>query len=254
MRKILNWLVTPHYCLLFGGILCFFHPFLVIANLVGYHAHKVVLEWMNYCLILNFRTAGARVRIDYDGTLPPGRPMILVSNHQSMYDIPLLLWTFRQHHPKFIAKVELSRGIPSISFALRHMGSVLIDRGSQSQAVRAIEDFGKRIAAAGYMACIFPEGTRTKDGEMRKFKRSGFVTLLKSMPDALIVPVTLDGTFKMTRYKLMPVGFGAHLSLKTLTPIEPAGLDPEVLLGLAESQIQGSLKSTRAGQSPHNYL
>ena len=63
------------------------------------------------------------------------QPYIIVCNHQSLYDIPPLIWYLRQIHPKFISKKELGRGIPSVSFNLRHGGSLLIDRAKAKDAL-----------------------------------------------------------------------------------------------------------------------
>ena len=69
-------------------------------------------------------------------------PLIIVSNHQSMNDIPPIIWYMRKYHPKFVSKIELGKGIPSVSYNLRHGGSALIDRKDSKQALVAIARFG----------------------------------------------------------------------------------------------------------------
>ena len=66
----------------------------------------------------------------------------------------------KKHHPKFVSKIELGKGIPSVSYNLRHGGSVLIDRKDPRQSLTAIKDFGKYIEENNYAAVIFPEGTQ----------------------------------------------------------------------------------------------
>ena len=63
---------------------------------------------------------------------------MIVANHQSMNDIPPIIWYLRKHHPKFVSKMELGKGIPSVSYNLVHGGSVLIDRKNSKQAIGQI--------------------------------------------------------------------------------------------------------------------
>ncbi len=121
-------------------------------------------------------------------------PLIILSNHQSMWDIPPIMWKFRKHRPKFIAKKELARFIPSISFNINYGGSIAIDRKNPEEAIEKIKDFGIRNAKNNYSICIFPEGTRTRDGKLRPFKTGGLEALIKEMPDAIVVPVAINNT------------------------------------------------------------
>lgn len=114
-----------------------------------------------------------------------------------MWDIPPLMWKFKRHHPKFIAKKELARFIPSVSFNVNFGGSVSIDRSEPQEAIELIKAFARRINENNFSICIFPEGTRSKDGEIKKFKKSGIETLLKEMPDSLFVPIAIKNTGKI---------------------------------------------------------
>lgn len=241
MRALLNWTFTLPYVPLFWGILCLFHPLQMIALLFGYHAHKFVLDLMNLCLIINFRTVGTRFRINFQHRPTRGKPIVFVSNHQSMYDIPLLIWHLREYHPKFIAKRELGRWIPSISFALRNMGSVLIDRGDQARAISAIETFACTVREERWSAVIFPEGTRARDGVMKNFKSAGLGALIKNMPDAEIVPIAIDGSWELVRYNLFPVPFGRLVSLTVLPPVTSVGKTSKEISKLCESSIRTAL-------------
>ena len=240
-RWILSWLLTPLYLVNFGIIVVLFHPLLVVATFFGHAAGDIAFSLLNLCLIANFKLIGGRVTLKLAEKLPRDRPLIIVSNHQSLNDVPLLVWAFRAHHPKFIAKAELGRGIPSVSFALRRLGSVLIDRAAPELALPAIRDFGKTIEQKKYAACLFPEGTRTRNGKMRAFKSAGFETLLRSMPSALVVPVVIRGSFELVRFRLRPIPFGVKLSLESLAAIEPRGIEPEMLLESIRSAIASRL-------------
>lgn len=249
MRKFLSWLLTPPYLVSFVSILVVFHPLLMVAHLCGPRIRHVFFNLLNFSLVTNFRLVGTRITIKADQSLPTDRPLIVVSNHQSMYDIPLLVWAIRRHNPKFISKVELGRWLPSISFALRNFGSVLIDRSNPRQALPAIKKFGQYIETHRYAACIFPEGTRARDGHMKHFKPAGLRTMLESVPSALVLPVVIDGSWEILRYKLWPVPFGVHLSLKTLPLIDPKSYEVDDLCKHLEHLIRAQLAKLR-GESP----
>jgi 1-acyl-sn-glycerol-3-phosphate acyltransferase len=148
---------------------------------------------------------------------------------------------FQKHHPKFIAKKELLRWVPSVSIYLRHSGAAVIDRKSGKEAVTIIAEFGKALTAQNASACIFPEGTRTRDGKMKPFKIGGVASLLSSMPNALVVPVAISGTYALTAKRFWPVPVGVRITVTALQPIEPHGLTPEEVVQRAESQISSTL-------------
>ncbi len=174
-------------------------------------------------------------------SVPKNRPVIFVANHQSLFDIPLTIWYLRNRRPHFIAKKELGRGLPALSHALRHMGSALIDRGNAQQALSAISSFGHQLEAAKGAALIFPEGTRSRDGTMRKFKPAGLRALLQAMPTALVVPLAIDGSWRLTQYGMRPVPFGKIVTLRLLPPVEQHVLPESEMIAQIESSIRAEL-------------
>lgn len=154
-------------------------------------------SWFNWVVMKSLCILGANFKFKGFKKLPSDQPIIFLSNHQSMWDIPPLMWKFRRHHPKFIAKKELARFIPSVSFNINFGGSVAIDRSKPKEAVKKITDFAKRINKNKFSVCIFPEGTRTMNGVMKPFKKSGIEALLKEMPNALFVPIAIKNTGKI---------------------------------------------------------
>ena len=74
-----------------------------------------------------------------------------------MYDISPIIWNMRNHHPKFISKKELGKGIPSISYNLRHGGSALIDRKDRDQALKAIINLANYAKENNRSVVIFPD-------------------------------------------------------------------------------------------------
>ncbi len=223
MKKLLGYIFTPVYLLTFGLLLVIFHPIQMFCwHVWGYEAQKRAVEGMNYFIIKSQWILGARVAYKGFEKLPHGVPLIIVSNHQSQYDIPPIIIGFRKHYPKFISKIELGSGIPSISYNLRRGGSALIDRKNRSQAIKEIIKLGRAIETKKYSACIFPEGTRSKDGIVRPFKVGGIDTLLKTAPSAVVIPFAIDGNYLLQRTGY-PMGFGEKLTYTVLDPIVKEG-------------------------------
>jgi 1-acyl-sn-glycerol-3-phosphate acyltransferase len=241
--KLLGYLLTPLYLCIFGLLLVVFHPIQVICrNLWGYNAHKKSVEIMNFLIIKSLIILGTRISFRCWEKLPQERPIILISNHQSMFDIPPIVWGFRHYHPKFIAKIELGRGIPSVSYNLRHGGSVLIDRSKRRQAVQEIVKLGRYIEKNNYTASIFPEGTRTKDGKMKPFKSAGINTLLKYAPSAVVVPLVIEGNYELMKKGLYPMSFGVNITYTVLDPLEPASVTAEELVMKTETLIRTAME------------
>jgi 1-acyl-sn-glycerol-3-phosphate acyltransferase len=198
---------------------------------------------MNFFLTKSLLAVGARCHFQNEVALPVDRPLLMVANHNSLYDIPPLYWYLRKHHVKFVSKIELGKGIPSVSFNLRHGGSVLIDRKDQKQSFRALMDFGKYLEKNKYACVIFPEGTRGKKGRLQNFSRGGIKILLKSMPTALIVPVAIKNTWLLNKHGKYPMSFGEKLSWTTLKPLDPTEFTADELISLIEERIRDKVLS-----------
>lgn len=249
VSTLLGCLLTPVFLLAFGLLLAVFHPVQALCRAAGgYGAHKKSVDILNLLIVRSLIILGARVSFRGVETLPGDRPIILISNHQSLFDIPPIVWGFRAHHPKFIAKIELGKGIPSISYNLRHGGSALIDRGKPLQSVREIGKLGRTIEQNRYAAVIFPEGTRTRDGKMKPFLPAGIDALLKAAPSALVVPLAIDGTYELTKNGLYPMSFGVGITLTALDPIEPGALAAEDVVTKAEGMIRAALEKPVRGR------
>ena len=168
MKKIIAYPLSIIFYLAFGLVLVIFHVYQFIAHRgFGYQAHKISVDWLNFFIMRCLNLLGTRIYFENKYQFTQDEPHIIVANHQSMFDIPPLIWHFRKIHPKFISKKELGKGIPSVSYNLRHGGSVLIDRKDSDSAVKAIQDFGQQICRNKHTAVIFPEGTRSRDGKLK---------------------------------------------------------------------------------------
>ena len=239
MQKILSYPLTVIYFIFFGLTLVVFHAIQwVCFNLFGYNAHKKSVDWLQFFLMRCINLLGTRISFYNPYNIPTDQPLIIVANHQSMYDISPIMWFMRQHHVKFVSKKELGKGIPSVSYNLRHGGSVLIDRKDPRQAIKAIQEFSEYIERTKRAAVIFPEGTRSKNGVPKKFQTKGLITLFKGIPSALVVPISINNSWKTQRYGKFPMGLGAHITFKVHKPIKIATFtDMQELVELVEKTI-----------------
>jgi len=241
MKKIISYPLTALYLFCFAALALIFHPIQVVAfRVFGYEPHRRSVALLNACLMGITRILGTRYSLSGMAHLPQGRAVILVANHQSMYDILPIIWRLRSLHPKFVSKASLGKGIPSISYNLRHGGSVLIDRKDPRQAIGAIAQMGSYIETHKRCAVIFPEGTRSKDGQPKKFQTTGLKVLMKKAPSALLLPVTINGSWKMVRWGQFPLGIGAKIGLQIHPPQEQSG-DPDTQIAAIEQLIVGSI-------------
>ncbi|HWD88843.1 MAG TPA: lysophospholipid acyltransferase family protein [Mucilaginibacter sp.] len=242
MRKFFGYILSPIHYIIFGLVLCIFHPLQWISfNVFGYRAHKWVVDVMNFFVVASYYALGNTVKFTNKQNLPIGRPIIFISNHQSLYDIPVLIWFLRKYHAKFISKIELTKGIPSVSYNLRHGGAANIDRKDPRQSIIEIGKLGTRMKENKWSAVIFPEGTRSKDGHVKTFQAGGVGMLLKKCPEALIVPVAINNSWKMVRYGQFPLSSFIAMQWEVLTPIEPSGRSTDELVSEAESAIKTAL-------------
>jgi len=244
MRKLLAYPLTVLYLIVFGITLLVFHVIQWFCHKVfGYKALKVAVDLLQFSLMRCLNILGTRFTFSNPHTISTDKPLIIVSNHQSMYDISPIMWNLRKHHVKFVAKKELGKGLPSISYNLRHGGSVLIDRNNPRQALPAMKAFGAYIENTKRAAVIFPEGTRSKDGNPKPFKTKGLEMLIKNTPSALIVPITVNNSWKMLRYGKFPMGIGNHIKFIVHKPLEIANFtDKHELIQQVETTIVESIQ------------
>ncbi|WP_044401558.1 1-acyl-sn-glycerol-3-phosphate acyltransferase [Lacinutrix sp. Hel_I_90] len=238
MRKLLAYPLTCIYYLFFGFFLLLFHPIQwVCFTFFGYQAHKISVDYLNFFLTHCLHILGVRFSVSGREHIPENAPVILVANHQSMNDIPPIIWFMRRCHPKFISKKELGKGIPSVSYNLRHGGSVLINRKDPRQAVQAIKTMAAYIEEHKRGVVIFPEGTRSRTGTPKPFQTRGLKTLFEEAPNALVLPISVNNSWKTLRYGKFPMGIGAHITFTIHKPLKVNDFEIKALLTLVESTI-----------------
>lgn len=161
------------------------------------------------------RLTGFRITVEhYKGRLP--RSVIVVSNHQSLADIPIVVYALPRLSIRFVTKRELGIGIPMVSTYLRVGGSALISR--KGNFARVIRELGKlaRLSASGISPVVFPEGTRSRTGRLGPF-HSGAFRILCERAHLPVLVMAMDGGWRIsrlygvftninrTRYRVKPV-------------------------------------------------
>jgi 1-acyl-sn-glycerol-3-phosphate acyltransferase len=239
MRKLLGYILSPVAIVAFFLVLCIFQPIQWLCyQLGGYSAHKRSVDILNFFLTSTVYILFNTVSFTNRQNLPLGRPIIFLANHQSLLDIPPLIWYLRSYHAKFISKIELTRGIPSISYNLKVGGGANINRKDQRQSITELMKLGTRMKDNNWSMVIFPEGTRSADGMVRKFQSAGIATILKKCPDALLVPIAINNSWRVVRYGLYPLNTFIKVTLEVLAPIEANGAPTDELVALAETRIK----------------
>ncbi|TVZ56473.1 1-acyl-sn-glycerol-3-phosphate acyltransferase [Lutibacter sp. Hel_I_33_5] len=241
--KILSYILSPIFALVFFLLLLFFHPIQWIAyTLFGQKGHQKIVNIMNWFLVKSLLILCVPVYFKNEYDIPKDTNNIFVSNHQSMFDIPPIIWHLRKHNPKFVSKIELAKGIPSVSYNLRKGGAALINRKDSKQALLELGKFAKNINKNKWSGVIFPEGTRSKTGKPKTFSPNGLKMLLKYNPEAFIVPLTINNSWKVYKYGKFPLGIGASIKIETHQPIQANSLPFDELLKKVETTITNSIK------------
>lgn len=178
------------------------------------YADKLARRWAGHLLYL----AGVRVEVVGRDKIPEGTAVVYVSNHQSNFDIPLMI-TQMPKEKGFIAKLETQK-LPLVRTWMTLLKCIFIDRSDIRQQVKAISK-GVEQLKDGHSMIIFPEGTRSKTGEFLEFKPGSLKLATKS--GVPIVPVVIVGSMK-----IMPKG---RLRIKparvTMVVCDPIAVLPE---------------------------
>jgi 1-acyl-sn-glycerol-3-phosphate acyltransferase len=191
----------------------------------GNPLHKIARFWGKSILVVS------RVKVSVEGlsNIDPASPYIYMANHQSNFDIPVLLGHLTVQF-RWLAKMELFK-IPIFGRAMRKAGYISIDRYHRESAFESLKVAANKIKG-GVSVLIFPEGTRSRDGNIRPFKKGGFVMAIDS--GVPIVPVVITGT-----RAIMPKGkfrvYPGHVRMVIHQPIGTSTYTRETKEALMES-------------------
>ena len=237
LRSIITYITIALYVLLVGS------PFVLLAILIGSvrMLYRVGLIGVRIGLFLS----GIRYTVIGREHLQRHRAAVYAVNHTSNVEPPILFDALSDLFPRFrvLYKAEL-RKLPILTRAFDLAGFVPLERGNREQSLPAIERAAEALRE-GNSFLIFPEGTRSRTGELLPFKKGGFIMALKAQ--APIVPVAIDGARAAMRKGspwIQPVRVRVILG----PPIETAGLSLEErdqLVFTVRSQVERLLKSSR---------
>jgi 1-acyl-sn-glycerol-3-phosphate acyltransferase len=186
---------------------------------------------------LNARSMGLTFSIHGTEKIVPGTSYIVTPNHEGNPDILALVTTLPLRF-RWVVKRELLR-IPFFGWALGATGAISLNRSNRQEAVRSLKD-GTSKLAGGWSVLIYPEGTRTSDGNLQPFKKGAFMMAVQTgIP---ILPVTCNGAFKVMPKKTLAFRPG-HITVTVGDPIASAGL--------TEADVPQLIDKTRAAIEKH---
>jgi 1-acyl-sn-glycerol-3-phosphate acyltransferase len=189
----------------------------------------------------------ADVRLDVVGApLPPAsETFVVMSNHQSFYDIPVMYQTL-QRRLRMVAKTELFR-VPIWSRAMRESGMIELDRSNRHAAMASLKRAGEQIRN-GTNVWIAPEGTRSRTGVLGPFKTGGFHMAAEA--GVRILPITVDGSLNVMSAVRLNMTPGQTIRVVVHEPIDPGSYGRrrrEELLRVVRSAIASGLPESLRG-------
>lgn len=182
--------------------------------------------------------AGIVIRTFGRENLTRGETYVVMSNHQSHYDIPVIFQAL-SIPVRMVAKTELFR-VPVFGRAMLDSGFIELDRGNRRRAMESLKLAGKRIREDKLSIWIAPEGTRSKDARVAEFKTGGFH--LAREAGVPILPVTLDGTIHVHRAGDRLVHRGQTVKVMIHQPIDPGAYGRGGVKELMEA-VRASIES-----------
>lgn len=205
------------------------------------------LEWWSRTLLEK-----AKIDLVVKGAEHAGdgsEPLIVMSNHQSLYDIPVLF----QSVPgklRMVAKAELFK-VPVWGQAMTAAGFIRIDRADHQQAIESLREGASSLLGRGTRVWIAPEGTRSHSGALGPFKSGGFRMALEHK--AKILPVAIDGTRHVLPAKGFVVQQGKQVTVTILPALDPMEYGVErrrQLIADVRARICGALGQDPEARAP----
>jgi 1-acyl-sn-glycerol-3-phosphate acyltransferase len=247
LRRVIDWLFTIPFLVLLVLALVVCDPIFRIARLFGIKSVGYVASaFMTGLLRLVFPVNGTRTTIEKSELVLGRTPYILIANHQSLYEFPLFGTGLFSNIPGFISKAENGKWYPTVSFYLRNGPNVLIDRKDRPGSIQGISALGRQAQELGHSVLIYPEGTRSRDGRLREYKKAGTLALMEAAPDLAVVPIAVDGGWSAMRHNFLPVPFGTRLKMRIGDPIpRTEGEDREAIIDQARVFVDTALTEWR---------
>jgi 1-acyl-sn-glycerol-3-phosphate acyltransferase len=248
MRKALDYLTSIPTVIAFTLTFLLGDVALRMSTPFGVRAMEWTVGVVQKVLLLCFLPSGIKVKVDRHSNVNEHKGYIFIANHQSLLDVPIFGGLLFSNFPKYVGKVELGRGLPLVSYNMRHTGNVLIERGSGIEAIEQIQEFARTCQERDVAPVIFPEGSRSRDGQLKPFRPGGTVAIMQAAPEMMVVPTTIDGSWRILERKMWPIPFGTELQVKFHEPIPQAGRPPFEIIKECRALIEGTLEEWRADE------
>jgi 1-acyl-sn-glycerol-3-phosphate acyltransferase len=205
------------------SLICLYYPLKI--NILSYF--KKISRKDADKIIENFATnllKSLKIKFIYNNwqflnSLPKNKPIILMSNHASLYDIPIILYNVPKNISlRMLAKKELNN-IPIFGRGMRNLEFPIIDRKNRKQAIIDLE-YTKNLMQNGLVIWAAPEGTRSKDGQLLPFKKGIFIMAIEI--GALIVPISIKGANKVLPAHSYNYSIGETITLSVGDAVDTA--------------------------------
>lgn len=202
-------------------------PLILLCLLAG--SREPIIAVGRWAMRVSRRILGIEVEVSGLDKFDPKTPLVYMPNHESFLDGPLMMMLI-PGAARVILKKSVLR-IPVVGMAMRHVGFVPVDRKGAEGGKKSIARAVRLMRDKGYSFLIFPEGTRSRDGQLGPFRRGGFFLALAA--GAPIVPVTVRGAFE-----LMPKGQRCakkgKIEVVFHDPVPVAGYSTDTMAGLMD--------------------
>jgi len=215
LQRVLTFAYLPYTYLVFIPWLAILTTVVGLSSMAAsYFSPRVGCTFGSVWAWLLCRVNLTRVSVKGRENIRPGQSYVIMSNHQSHFDV-LAVYGHLQTQFRWVIKQEL-RKVPVLGPACDRMGHVFIDRSNREKAIASLKEARSRLVD-GVSVLFFPEGTRSRDGRMREFKKGGFMMALDlGLP---ILPISVSGTHKILpgkSLKLLP----GHARISIHEPID----------------------------------
>ncbi len=250
MRKVFRIFTTIYFIIIAAIYLVFYGGFVLLWGKLlkifkGEEASKkYVLNEVRKFGVRAFSWLFSKVHVEGEENIP-NETFMVVANHQSLMDIPLILAYVTRGG--FIAKKELEK-VPGVAWFIKYMGGVFIDRENPRQIAGEIKKVLKNLRN-GVNYIVFPEGTRTEDGSVLEFKKGSIALAMKTK--VKILPVAIWGTMYLVPKRSLLFDPG-EVYLKILPPVDPTKFDNEKeLIEYVRSKIVEAVEELRTKDKKH---
>ena len=209
---------------------------------------RLLTRWQLFAsmaaLVIIRRLGGATLELP--GRIPAEPGVLVLMNHQSLIDIPILVSSMRGVYPRIVTRKRYAARVPTISHMVRLYGYPLVDPGKTTE--RSIAALRQEAASSAHPLAIYPEGTRTRNGRIGRFKLLGLTTILRARRWQVYVVVT-DGLWKCRRLKdLVGNVSSIRVAARTMGPYRSPSPsdDPKPFIGEMRRVMTGMLAEMRA--------